>query len=70
MASPFSRIVTRCRGRRCRNTDELHAKFSETSPPVIDATVIQAQREGKLAANVHATQLLDGPITTISKIRG
>lgn len=69
-ASLLQRILAVCRGREFNTVEDLASQLPDASPAAIESTVIGAIRRGLLGGLVNERRLLDGPIVTVSCIRG
>lgn len=64
------RILATCRGREFNTIDELASEIPEASYSVVEDTTIRAIRRGLLHGRINRQELQDGPIVTVSGIKG
>jgi len=68
--SLLQEILEVCRGREFNSVEDLSPHIPDASPHVIEATVIGAIRRGLLGGRINEQRFLDGPVVTVSYIRG
>ena len=69
-AALLQRILAVCRGREFNTVEDLATHIPEASPEVIQTSVIGLIRRGLLGGLIDERLLIDGPIVTVSYIRG
>ena len=69
-ASLLQRILTTCRGREFNTVEDLATQIPEASYGAVETTAISAIRRGLLGGLINEQPLMDGPIITVSYIRG
>ena len=69
-AALLQRILATCRGREFNTVEDLASQIPDASYGAIETTVIGAIRRGLLGGLINEQPLMDGPIITVSYIRG
>lgn len=64
------RILATCRGREFNTIEELASEIPEATYGVVEDTTIRAIRRGLLRGRICRKEFLDGPVVTVSGIRG
>ena len=69
-ASLMRRVIAFCKGREFSSVSPIAEAFPEAGYCAVEATVIDAIRRGLMWGWITETPTLDGPILTVSYIRG